>query len=201
MQRLRRAVVELYPDGELLSGGNRGQRILSRRLASFEPCGETSVACKRKIERQVERGPGLRFFLDQTGQPVLIVAAAEPTFETGKRLDYREQRRRSTARILLRCFYRLGNIGSRLLRALPWPAHRTEKSRFPNSCRCRRRNLFRGRLCPWLGAGLSPPACNRCSDRRGPPSSLPHPAKAGDAVLPSRTGCMTSPARDSHARC
>ena len=116
---MRRAVVELYPDGELLSGGNRGQRILSRRWRR-RALRRNQRGLKRKIERQVERGPGLRFFLPQTGQQVLLlIAAAKP--ESSRRLSESTTDSNGAAALpgsFSAAFSRLSNIGFDLLPVL-----------------------------------------------------------------------------------
>ena len=53
LQRVGRAVVNLYADSELLPGGNRSQRILSRDRCESELCGETIEACSERLSARL----------------------------------------------------------------------------------------------------------------------------------------------------
>ena len=198
-----RAVVKLYPDCELSAREKSRPADPLPALAVCRAWRRNQRGLKRKIERQIECGPGLRLFLPQTRQQtLLLIAVAKPDLQDG------QASRLPTATAPPRCLdlsplllAASATVGFDLGQLFRCRRHRIRNSSLPGWYRFRRRNLFRGHLCPWPAAQPSPPACNRCSDRRARPSSRPRPAKAGAAILPSRTGCMTCPAGDSPARC
>src|ERR1700685_465693 len=66
-----------------------------------------------------------------------------------------------------------------------------------DSCRSRRRNPARDRLCRLWTAKPNPPTCNRYSEVQHRQKPLPHLAKADAAIPPRQTERRTCPASDS----
>ena len=198
---MRRSVVQLHLDGELLSGGNRGQRILPGRGWSIRARRRNQRGLQRKIQRQIECSPGLRRFLLQTGQQALLLLAIRELLS--RRLSESITDNSGAAALpgslsaASRCFgHAVLNLGQ------VFRSGRAESGTqaLPTGIDPVKEIFLVAIFIRWPAAKPSPPACNRYSDHQARPTSRPPPAKADAAILPWRTGCKTSQQADSPAR-